>query len=72
MANKATGETLPGLSLAQDVSHLHEVLQKIKSMDEARKKKQQLKEEEKEAKKDKLSMRSTGPDSAPNLATRGG
>lgn len=48
MANKATGETLPGLSIAQDVSHFHGVVERIRSIDDARKKKQQLKEEEKE------------------------
>lgn len=61
-ANKATGEALPGLSIAQDVSHLHGVVQKIKSIDEARKKKQQLKEEEKQ---DKLTEQSSGPNPSP-------
>lgn len=36
MANRATGETLPGLSVAQDVSHLHDVVLNMKSLDEAR------------------------------------
>src|SRR3989338_611441 len=44
-ANRATGSTLPGLLIAQDVSHFHGVIKHIKSIDEARKKKQELKEE---------------------------
>ena len=36
IANRATGETLPGLSVAQDVSHHHEIVSRIKSADEAR------------------------------------
>jgi hypothetical protein len=35
MANRATGETLPGLSVAQDVSHHHEITAQIKDMDDA-------------------------------------
>ncbi len=50
VANKATGATLPGLSIAQDVTHLHSVVQTIKSIEEARRKKQQLKEKEKNGK----------------------
>ena len=47
-ANRATGSSLPGLLIAQDVSHFHGVIQHIKSIDEARKKKQELKEEKDE------------------------
>ena len=36
IANRATGETLPGLSVAQDVSHLHETVKHIKSIEDAR------------------------------------
>lgn len=35
-ANRSGGEALPGLLLAQDVSHFHETAQTIKSIDEAR------------------------------------
>lgn len=35
VANRATGDALPGLSIAQDVSHFHETISKIRSMDEA-------------------------------------
>jgi hypothetical protein len=38
MANRATGEALPGLSVAQDVSHFHKIATQIKSFDEAKKK----------------------------------
>lgn len=47
IANRATGETLPGLSMAQDVSHLHEIVKHIQSMDEAfAKQKEQKKAEQ--------------------------
>lgn len=38
-ANRATGETLPGLAIAQDVSHFHDVANHIHSIDEANRKK---------------------------------
>ena len=34
--NRATGEALPGVSVARDVSHFHEITSKIRSLDEAR------------------------------------
>jgi len=37
--NRATGETLPGLSIAQDVSNFHDVIKNIRSLDEANRKK---------------------------------
>ena len=37
-ANRATGEALPGLLVAQDVSHFHSVLAHLKTLDEAKKK----------------------------------
>jgi len=40
IVNRATGEALPGLSLAQDLSHFHAVATRIKSIDEAKKKQQ--------------------------------
>ncbi len=61
-ANRATGSTLPGLLIAQDVSHFHGVIQHVKSIDEARKKKQELKEEEKI---DKVGALSSAPDPVP-------
>ncbi|MCG8345987.1 MAG: serine protease [Chlorobiales bacterium] len=41
-ANRATGEALPGLLVAQDVSHFHDVATHIKSIDEAHKKKEEF------------------------------
>lgn len=38
-ANRATGEVLPGLAIAQDVSHFHDVANHIHSIDEANRKK---------------------------------
>lgn len=57
-ANRATGSSLPGLLIAQDVSHFHGVIQHIKSIDEARKKKQELKEE----KDEKINVQPPQPD----------
>lgn len=41
-ANRTGGDALPGLSIAKDVSHFHNVIEEIKSLDEAQRKKQQL------------------------------
>lgn len=41
-ANRATGEALPGLAIAQDVSHFHDVANHVHSIDEANKKKQEF------------------------------
>lgn len=41
-ANRATGETLPGLLRAQDVSHFHGVAQYIQTIDEANAKKREV------------------------------
>jgi hypothetical protein len=40
--NRAMGEALPGLSIAQDVSHFHDVINTIRSLDDAKKKKLEL------------------------------
>ncbi len=46
VSNTATGETLPGLSIARDVSHFHDTIGTIKSLDEAREqRKKQTREE---------------------------
>lgn len=39
-ANRATGEALPGLSVAQDVSHFQESISRIRTIDEANRQKQ--------------------------------
>jgi hypothetical protein len=41
VSNRATGETLPGLAIARDVSYLHDTISKIKSLDEASKQKKE-------------------------------
>ena len=46
-ANRATGETLPGLLRAQDVSHFHAAAQQIRSIDEANVKKREFEEAQK-------------------------
>jgi hypothetical protein len=52
MSNRATGDTLPGLSVARDVSHFHDTITLIKSLDEARRKKKEQAESAKDATKD--------------------
>ncbi|MDG4583649.1 MAG: serine protease [Candidatus Competibacter sp.] len=41
-ANRATGEALPGLLIAQDVSHFHSVSDHVRSIDEANKRKKEF------------------------------
>ncbi len=41
VSNRATGETLPGLSVARDVSHFHDIAAFVKSVDDANRKKQE-------------------------------
>jgi hypothetical protein len=41
-ANRATGEALPGLLRAQDVSHFHWVANRVRSIDEAKAKKREF------------------------------
>jgi hypothetical protein len=43
--NRQYGEALPGLSVAQNVSHFHTVLQTIRNIDEANRKKKELEEQ---------------------------
>jgi hypothetical protein len=45
-ANRSTGEALPGLLIAQDVSHFHDVVQHIRTIDDARHKKDELEDEQ--------------------------
>lgn len=42
MANRQRGEVLPGLSVAQDVSHFHSVFKTVRDVDEAQQKKREL------------------------------
>jgi hypothetical protein len=46
VSNRATGETLPGLAIARDVSYLHDTISKIKSLDEASQKKEERQSQE--------------------------
>jgi hypothetical protein len=45
-ANRAAGDTLPGLLYAQDVSHFHGVIHRIRSLDDANKKKQEIEQQQ--------------------------
>jgi hypothetical protein len=45
MSNRATGDTLPGLAIARDVSHFHDMISFIKTLDEAKQKKEAQKSE---------------------------
>jgi hypothetical protein len=47
-ANRATGEALPGLLRAQDVSHFHGVANSVRSIDEAAAKKQEFESAQKD------------------------
>jgi S1-C subfamily serine protease len=58
-ANRLTGEVLPGLSVAQDVSHFHDTIASIKSFEEAAKQKQLQDQQQKGAS-------STPPEAAPS------
>jgi hypothetical protein len=59
-ANRQRGDALPGLSVAQDVSHFHEVIHRIKSRDEALKKRTQL-EAEKQKEPEKIPQQKVEP-----------
>lgn len=45
-ANKATGGSLPGLLVSQDVSHFHDVSSYVKSLDEAASQKKEMEEQQ--------------------------
>ena len=60
---RQTGETLPGLSVARDVSHFHAIVSQIKSLDEARKKRAE------EAKKEAAPAQETKPEPEASSAT---
>ncbi len=47
-ANRATGEALPGLLRAQDVSHFHNIASYIRSIDEANAKKKEFEDAQKQ------------------------
>lgn len=41
-ANRATGEVLPGLAIAQDVSHFHDVVSQVNSLEDANRRKEEF------------------------------
>jgi hypothetical protein len=51
-ANRVTGETLPGLLRAQDVSHFHEITKFVRSFDEANAKKREFEAAQQQESKD--------------------
>ena len=63
-ANRQRGDALPGLSVAQDVSHFHQVVQRIKSRDEALKKRAQM-EAEKQKEPERVAQQSAAPNDGP-------
>lgn len=48
VSNTATGDILPGLSIARDVSHFHETITKMRSLDEARRERENQKQQAQE------------------------
>jgi len=63
-ANRATGETLPGLSLAQDVSHFQAMLSHVRTLDEANRRKESAKAEAEATKAAEEKPKSQPPESA--------
>jgi hypothetical protein len=64
ISNRATGDTLPGLSIARDVSHFHDTITMLQTLDEAKEKKQEL-AEEKQAKSEPTPSTETPPEPPP-------
>lgn len=56
-ANRQSGDALPGLSIAQDVSYFHEVIQQIKSLDDAKRKKSEIEEKIEKEIDDKIGIK---------------
>jgi hypothetical protein len=52
IVNRATGEALPGLSVAQDLSHLHDTVSEVKSIDDANRKKLEQEQQAKDSSSD--------------------
>jgi hypothetical protein len=57
-ANRLSGEALPGLSVAQDVSHFHDIIIQMRTFDEANRKKQAIEQQQRGAS-------TTPPEAAP-------
>lgn len=45
-ASRTTGDALPGLLYAQDVSHFHGVIAQVRSLDDANKKKLEIEQQQ--------------------------
>jgi Trypsin-like peptidase domain len=60
-ANRATGEALPGLLRAQDVSHFHDVAGYVRSIDEANAKKREFEEAQKQKSQVESEAKALGP-----------
>ena len=60
--NRTVSGALPGLSVAEDVSHFHEVASRIQSIDEASKKKAELEKSQKDRKELENGETPTDPD----------
>lgn len=70
-ANRATGEALPGLLRAQDVSHFHGVAKMVADIDEARVKKQEFEEAQRQkAISPEASQSDSGASALPDRAPR--
>lgn len=72
VSNRATGDILPGLSVARDVSHFHDTINLLKSLDEARQKKQAQTEEQKARAQTMDPAPSTEPSPAPDTTPKTG
>jgi hypothetical protein len=64
-ANRATGEALPGLLRAQDVSHFRGTAERIRNIDEANAQKKQFEEEQKSRANDQANAVTSPPSDAP-------
>ncbi len=65
-ANRATGEVLPGLSIAQDVSHFQAMATTVRTIDEANRQKEALKAETQQLPTQQSSPQLQQVDAAPN------
>lgn len=64
-ANRATGETLPGLLRAQDVSHFHAITGQVRSIDEGNVKKREFEEAQKQREPEATDPEGLDPQPAP-------
>jgi hypothetical protein len=67
MVNRATGEALPGLSVAQDVSAFHVITKHVRSIDEAIRKREALERAAREEQAKPADGISASPDAPENI-----